>query len=395
MAPAKRKYDELDDSDSDEPSFGRQTLPVADLPDDFDGEPTDGMQYLFTVRRNAKSLPQFTRVENPYKSLHEPQLSNTTRSGPHPALPSREWRELSESRWRNIHKSRFPEFQSTNNRHLYSNLAREPHARQNLENLKRRKTERKGQRHEDFAEGRMRAWNDEEATEDSDERVHEDRQDHGSLAPDQSLASAELDISNMAVDEGEVEDALRIQPQYLLPTPTGTPAPPDGIGQGTTAGSSSVTTQGAGIGDGSVITPREPTPQLLKMIDEPMALHLLMYFTFWIHQHLRDPASPEYRLTDAHARWMYSLLLRIDVFVSADDMNLLRNLARACLAFVKVAILERTKGLHSNPEVINDQAPGIRVMGEQACWILISGIVGIWGQRDLWMDVEDVLASLG
>ncbi|KAH0839944.1 hypothetical protein J3R83DRAFT_899 [Lanmaoa asiatica] len=46
----KRKRDELSDSDSDEITPGRQTLPVANLPYDFDQEPQDGMQYLFLVR---------------------------------------------------------------------------------------------------------------------------------------------------------------------------------------------------------------------------------------------------------------------------------------------------------------------------------------------------------
>jgi hypothetical protein len=45
----KRKHDELDDSE-DESSYGKQILPVANLPDDFNEEPSDGMQYLFTVR---------------------------------------------------------------------------------------------------------------------------------------------------------------------------------------------------------------------------------------------------------------------------------------------------------------------------------------------------------
>lgn len=53
MAPtnAKRKRAHDDgDSDTEEVTFGKQILPVADLPVDFDGEPMDGMQYLFTVR---------------------------------------------------------------------------------------------------------------------------------------------------------------------------------------------------------------------------------------------------------------------------------------------------------------------------------------------------------
>ena len=52
MPPAsKRKRDPQDEgSDSEEMAFGKQILPVADLPADFDGEPMDGLQYLFTVR---------------------------------------------------------------------------------------------------------------------------------------------------------------------------------------------------------------------------------------------------------------------------------------------------------------------------------------------------------
>ena len=38
------------DDDGDATYGLRQILPVANLPIDFDGEPTDGMQYLFTVR---------------------------------------------------------------------------------------------------------------------------------------------------------------------------------------------------------------------------------------------------------------------------------------------------------------------------------------------------------
>lgn len=46
----KRKADELEDEDEEEPMLGRQVLPVANLPDTFNGVSMDGMQYLFTVR---------------------------------------------------------------------------------------------------------------------------------------------------------------------------------------------------------------------------------------------------------------------------------------------------------------------------------------------------------
>lgn len=46
----KRKWDEVDSSDDEEPSLGKQVLPVANLPADFAGDPEDGLQYLFLVR---------------------------------------------------------------------------------------------------------------------------------------------------------------------------------------------------------------------------------------------------------------------------------------------------------------------------------------------------------
>ena len=53
MPPSrKRKREHVKSGDDDDDTtYGlRQILPVANLPIDFDGEPTDGMQYLFTVR---------------------------------------------------------------------------------------------------------------------------------------------------------------------------------------------------------------------------------------------------------------------------------------------------------------------------------------------------------
>jgi hypothetical protein len=50
-ATFKRKRDEHESSDDEDGhSIGKQVLPVANLPFDFDGVPEDGAQYLFTVR---------------------------------------------------------------------------------------------------------------------------------------------------------------------------------------------------------------------------------------------------------------------------------------------------------------------------------------------------------
>jgi hypothetical protein len=61
MLSSKRKRVEFEDSDDDEPSFGRQILPVANLPEDFNNEPTDGMEYLFTVRYDTTFHPNTSR----------------------------------------------------------------------------------------------------------------------------------------------------------------------------------------------------------------------------------------------------------------------------------------------------------------------------------------------
>ena len=51
MTSKKRPWQAvLDSDDEDDPSVGRQILPVANLPGDFNGEPMDGLQYLFMVR---------------------------------------------------------------------------------------------------------------------------------------------------------------------------------------------------------------------------------------------------------------------------------------------------------------------------------------------------------
>jgi len=149
-----------------------------------------------------------------------------------------------------------------------------------------------------------------------------------------------------------------------LPTPSGTPAP----------------TESAVEQDSKPIyTPREPTPSLLTLIDQRMALHLLMYFTYWTNLHMQPEKCC--RITQTHARWIFVLLSRVDDYISADDMHLLRNLARAYLALLKDLI-------HSKPEDGSEEDinPG-------CCWLIISTVVGIWGQRDLWMDAEEMMRS--
>ncbi|GAA6011946.1 hypothetical protein JCM11491_000112 [Sporobolomyces phaffii] len=76
---------------------GSQVLPVADLGDDFDGEPEDGMEYLFLVRREAATHAKVYRASlNPYDA-DESSAPPGARTKPRPernhsSRPSEEWR---------------------------------------------------------------------------------------------------------------------------------------------------------------------------------------------------------------------------------------------------------------------------------------------------------------
>ena len=127
-------YDDNDgflDDESEPHRFGQPVLPVANLPNSFEGVPQDGMEYLFTVRyaallrelfsqhylwdskgffafyhrREERRLPIVTRVVNPYAvpevAHHDPGVHANveTFTG---AIPSEEWRACFEERFRNL-----------------------------------------------------------------------------------------------------------------------------------------------------------------------------------------------------------------------------------------------------------------------------------------------------
>ncbi|KAK0490796.1 hypothetical protein IW261DRAFT_1601581 [Armillaria novae-zelandiae] len=295
MSSRKRARDESDD---DEPSFGRQILPVANLPADFSGMPMDGMEYLFTVRRDAKRLPMVTRVPNPYEipDTMAPSTSARDSSSRHPSLPSTEWRAQFETRFKNFRKNIS---QPTAN----VQLPQVPGNRLMPDKKERDYCLNKTKKHKG-----MRAFADDSDTE---------------------------------VTYGAAQETWRIN------------------------------------GDGDV--------ELTSQSTQRMSLHLLMYFTHWINLHLDDERSPPFpRLAEVHAQWIFFLLTRVDDYISADDMSSLRNLARACLALLKIL-------LHEEQEA----RPNGSSIGKSSCWIIISTVAGIWGQQDLWMDAEGMLNSIG
>lgn len=159
------------------------------------------------------------------------------------------------------------------------------------------------------------------------------------------------------------------------------------------------------------LSPPEVTPSHLREIDhvwhpllspvffanfsaQRMSIHLLMYFTHWINVHLQNPSDPLTTISVSHRRWIFALLTKIEDQLSADEMNLLRSLARACLALV-----QRYRGEHAkNNELFEGASSPVVIenttrMSDASCWMVFAAVAGHWGQRDLWADAEATLAG--
>lgn len=125
-----------------------------------------------------------------------------------------------------------------------------------------------------------------------------------------------------------------------------------------------------------------------------MAIHLLMYFTHWINVHLQKPSDPLTTILAGHGRWIFALLTKIEDQLSADEMNLLRNLARACLGLIQRYRGRRAKNDAALEGVASPALVGNTThMSDASCWMTLAAIAGHWCQRDLWADAETTLAS--
>jgi len=359
-------------------------LPVANLPDDFDGEPMDGKQYLFTVRRDARQLPLVTRVANPYEvpesSIVLPPCNSSRPT--HPNIPSEEWRASFEKHFRNFRKNAV---QPT----IHIHIPQTPKHK-----LMPDKTRR------DcwwaFLAGHPESdWNPPKKIKPDTHlnKRYKYRQDYSPEADDDKDREAPRETWHINND-GEVELAYENDPAESLPTPSGTPAPSEPSIKEPDL-SSHINVERENTSPNPIFKRREPTPTLAAYLDHRTSLHLLMYFTYWINTQLGQSENPAIRMTETHARWIFVLLSRIEDHISADDMSLLRNLARASLALLKELMSKRTADTESlgTPKITGEGDVGDDMSG-RSCWIIVTAVAGVWGQRDLWMDAEAMLGGL-
>jgi len=89
---------------------------------------------------------------------------------------------------------------------------------------------------------------------------------------------------------------------------------------------------------------------------------------------------------------MFSILTRIGDFVSSDDMNLLRNFVRACISLLGVLVQRRVSlGGPEEYDKLCFAETSTTHISEQSCWMIVSIVIGVWAQWDLWDDVEAAL----
>ncbi|KAH7887594.1 survival motor neuron interacting protein 1-domain-containing protein [Phlebopus sp. FC_14] len=360
----KRKREELGDSDYDEPAPGKQLLPVANLPSDFDKDPANGMEYLFLVRRDARRLPHVTRAPNPYEvaaigtAAREEPSSRPVANG----LPCDQWRTVFQSHFRNLRqnfaqptihvhfdplssgRSVMPEKKDRDAWWKY--LAGFPESEWSL------KLRTSSSRKKSSSLHCMRAF-----------------PETAEMQPRDSGAGLHPDLSPDVVQSSVVQD----------PVCRASPA-------------SATASYAENIQDNDPMEYREVTPSHLRKIDHRMAIHLLMYFTHWINLHLQNSNDALFSISGSHARWIFALLVKVEDQLSADDMNLLRNLARACLGLIKShrnRDREQDEVLRPNADQVGK---GLAVT-DASCWMIFCAIAGHWGQRDLWIDAEAALTS--
>jgi hypothetical protein len=140
-----------------------------------------------------------------------------------------------------------------------------------------------------------------------------------------------------------------------------------------------------------------------------------MYFTYWFNMYLGSLDSDSsctttYVPTDVHMRWIFALLTRVDLFCSADEIDSLRNLARACLALIlavrraKLGSIspsapcervdgETETGAGTTTEAETNVNPSSKILSECSMWVVFCAVTNIWGQRDLWDEVEQALSQ--
>ncbi|KAG8687891.1 hypothetical protein FRC09_013216 [Ceratobasidium sp. 395] len=371
--PPKRKLSITEDNSEELPVPGNRVLPVANLPDDFSGEPEDGAQYLFLVRRDALNLPHTTRVDNPYASpivLATP----STRKPPHPCIPSEEWRSCFEGTfktfrqsWRNSKASHCPEGMDLR-------IPQVPRPRDRDAWLQ-------------FLNGSGKSPKKVPATTYPPSTAFTPRSVLGAkfgvpMTPQaQPTVLAPSNIQEAGIIDDEPDEAFK---QEINETEV---SPSSG--------------------------PQRPIPSIIKSMDDNGVIYLLMFTAHWIRKSLENISStaPPHPLVRPfyfprhHQQWAFALLAQLDTSLRSEEISHLREVARACIAAIREDLdldgpveveVDTGVSLAGNYEDQGTptQPDSVKYAHLTGTWMIVGAIASIWGQRDMWDHAEEVLGEL-
>ncbi|CAO1630198.1 unnamed protein product [Parajaminaea phylloscopi] len=330
---------------------GNQTLPVAELPADFDGVPLDGSTYLAMVRQEAASHPSiFLAAHNPYQAS-PPDDVNLEDTGRPDVSALGEGRDsirhsqlgLPSEQWRTIFMDRFRAL-----REALSLTPATPFGGSPVGRLPKAS----------FTDSGNSAWFRfifrQQRTASTREVLIGDEEGGDTEGPNAGGHGA--DESLLGPVDVEFDAPSHRPPIY-------------------------------------------PTPVIMAKFTNKQILSLLSHLPYWITLPL--PAERAVPLTSEQSdalgpamppilsQWCFAAMAKLDRWLVSDEISILRTLARASIASIA---LRRRRVLASypgaSPSMVIDQK------AESGAWTVVAIVAGLWGQNDLWEAAEQDLATI-
>ncbi|WVQ78686.1 hypothetical protein IAT38_000773 [Cryptococcus sp. DSM 104549] len=390
-----------------------QCLPIANLPEDFDGVPMDGEQYLAMVVKANGELPFATRMEG-WKSMGEKEEerrlaggsgagsssgrddqkakgSSGNGSARHPALPNGSWEVLFPLHFQNYREefaARWPQTQTLPYPADYPPLPAATHRSEWFMFINGYPLSSAASQPAADKKGKGKKV-----------ELTEEELMNGVEEDEEALINGGGAEAEMEEDEAEVDDAVN-----------------------------------GDSGKGKKGPPREPLLSVLQQLNSGQAIKILGHFAHWLSETIHQlpppiPSSPDLLPTQAgdsasdpststpairppnplpphYSPWILSLLLLIDQHLDGNQISTLRELARSAM---KVAGWRWVRGVVSR-DVTEDWVLGgkgwdklVRDKEEQEggpeeavdetlarCWVIVHAVAAGWGQRDLLDDLENL-----
>lgn len=388
---------------------GSQVLPVAQLDEDFDGQPEDGSEYLFLVRREASQRAKITRAPNPYEVVETVGTSSKETTRASADRPDEAWRE---SFVRNFESARQRMQRAPINALEPIDPADIPPPRDGstwrvFVSGKRAKTPRAPTQAATTTSTLPSTPMDVDVAEPADE-----------LAAMKAavLASLELDTD----EETQPKKAEAGQPRFGIPSSTPTQPPPDLTAVVATASEPEYDR-----------LPRLPSPALISAISGPSIVHVLSHFDDWLTERFEayeeqvnyvpstifappslrrrvgaaaKPAAsrlaaplmttpptvasrPPVPLPTAHeSHWMLSLLTRLNELLDGDDLATVRQLAKTLVKLAETSAKTQTTMVKpaTGRSMESRREDEEEAEGRARCWMIVAAIASTWSQPDLW-----------